>query len=106
MPVTLNVDAPGRLIQVREIAGQTRLNRSEEPVKSLSARLVIRTVGALALGVAVAAAPAYAQHASMGGHTGGTSMGGHTGGGASMGGHAVGAPHAAVGMPHYGGGHV
>ena len=80
----------------------------------MSTRLV-RIVGALLLGVAVAGAPAlsYAQgsghfggggHSSGGGHSGGGHFGGgHFGGGNSGGGH-FGGGH--VSTPHFAGGHV
>lgn len=65
------------------------------PVKTLSARLLVRTLGALLLGIAVAGAPAlsYAQHSGFGG--------GHGGGGGAhfSGGHFSG------GGGHYSGGH-
>lgn len=72
-------------------------------VKTLSARPLVRTLGALLLGIAVAGAPAmsYAQHSSGGGHGGGGGGGGHSGGGGGGGGHSGGG-----GGGHFsGGGH-
>src|SRR5271170_3104037 len=76
-------------------------------VNIANARPVIRTFGAVLLGVAVACAPtlSYAQHSFGGGHVGG---GGHfSGGGHAAAGHAMargygGGAHYAA--PHYAGG--
>ncbi|HWZ63765.1 MAG TPA: hypothetical protein VNX02_12155 [Steroidobacteraceae bacterium] len=78
----------------------------------MNVRSLVRTVGALLLGVAVAGAPAlsYAQHSVGGGGGGHASGGGHFGGGGHFsgghfagGGHAVG--HFVGGGAHYAGGH-
>jgi hypothetical protein len=70
-------------------------------VRTVSTRPLVRTLGALLLGIAVGAAPAlsYAQHGSSsgGGHSGGG--GGHSGGGGGGGGHFSGG-----GGGHYSGG--
>ncbi len=85
-----------------------------------TARYVTRTLGALLIGIAIAAAPAYAQHGGGGGGGGGHASGGgggHFGGGGhalgggghfggfgghAYGGHAFAAPHYGV-SGHYGG---
>jgi hypothetical protein len=86
-------------------------------VNTLSARPLVRTLGALLLGIAVAGAPAlsYAQHGGFsGGHGGGGGGGGghfSGGGGAHFsggGGHYSGGGHIGAGRSggYYGGGHV
>jgi hypothetical protein len=89
-------------------AGQTKTEVMA--VMHLNVRSLVRTVGALLLGVAVAGAPAlsYAQHSSGGGG-GHASGGGHFGGGGHVsGGHFAGGGRAVghfVGGAHYAGGH-
>jgi len=72
----------------------------------VTAQYVIRTLGAVLIGLTVAAAPAltYAQH-SGGGGGGGHASGGFGGGGGHMGGgaHFGGGGHVLGGSPHFGG---
>jgi hypothetical protein len=81
-------------------------------VNTLSARPLVRTLGALLLGIAVAGAPAlsYAQHGGSGGGHGGGGGGHFSGGGGGGGGHfSGGGGHYSGGGYHggyYGGGHV
>jgi len=74
-------------------------------VNTLSARPLVRTLGALLLGIAVAGAPAlsYAQHGGFGGGHGGGGGGGHFSGGG--GGHFSGGGGHYSGGGHFGGGH-
>jgi hypothetical protein len=76
-------------------------------VNTLNARPLIRTLGALLLGIAAAGLPAmsYADHGGGGGHSGGGGGGGHFGGGG--GGHfsAGGGGHFSGGAHYSGGGH-
>lgn len=77
--------------------------QTEQTVNIANMRTVIRTAAAVLIGVGVAVAPAYAQHAGGGGgHVGGG--GGHFGGGGHVSAPSFGGGH--VGMPHFGGGHV
>jgi len=81
------------------------------------ARHLVRTVGGLLLGVAIAGAPAltYAQHgggggggghsSGGGGHVGGMGGGGFSGGHAVGGAHFSGAPHFVAGPHYFGGAH-
>ncbi len=71
-------------------------------MKTLSARPLVRTLGALLLGIAVAGAPgmSYAQHGGFGGGGHGGGGGGHGGGGGGGGGGG----HFGGGGGHFGGG--
>ena len=98
MIVTLNADARQASNEYdRESLARPPGRNMEKAVNIARARVVIRTAAAVLLGVGVAVAPAlsYAQHAG-GGHMGGGG-GGHSSGGGF---------HAAPSAPHFSGGHV